>query len=210
VERLRRLNEAAGIPLAIQGVSGRTDEQYRRLIQHGVARIDCAEVLARAAGERLRTAARGDYASLVQELREAIGAEVEQCLHRWGSAGRAAEVLVQCRGWQPVEHVILYNVEGADDTRIGAMMARGREVLAQIPGVRRVITGWAVADKPKYRCCWLVEFASRAVIDSYRQHPLHVQFADQLFRPLAADRVTIDFETVDREPVVAVARRASG
>jgi fructose-bisphosphate aldolase class II len=124
----------------------------------------------------------------------------------WGSAGRAAEVLVQCQAWQPVEHVIIYNVEHVPDTQVEAMMARGREMLATIPGVRRVVTGWAVADKPRYRFCWLIEFTHRAVIDSYREHPLHKQFADNLFRPIAVDRVSVDFEHVDAAPAAPVSR----
>jgi fructose-bisphosphate aldolase class II len=31
------------------------------------------------------------------------------------------------------------------------------------------------------------------VIESYRHHPEHVRFADRYFRPVAADRITIDF-----------------
>jgi fructose-bisphosphate aldolase class II len=86
------------------------------------------------------------------------------------------------------------------------MMARGREMLATIPGVRRVVTGWAVADKPRYRFCWLIEFTHRAVIDSYREHPLHRQFADNLFRPIAVDRVSVDFEHVESLPAVPVSK----
>lgn len=78
-------------------------------------------------------------------------------------------------------------------------MARGREVLSQIPGVRRVITGRAVLeDKPRYCFSWLIEFAHRAVIDSYRDHPLHLDFANRVFRPIAGDRVSIDYVSVDR------------
>jgi fructose-bisphosphate aldolase class II len=85
-------------------------------------------------------------------------------------------------------------------------MARGREMLATIPGVRRVVTGWAVAGKPRYRFCWLIEFTHRTVIDSYREHPLHRQFADNLFRPIAVDRVSVDFEHVDAAPSAPVSR----
>ena len=77
--------------------------------------------------------------------------------------------------------------------QVEAMMARGREALARIPGVRRVFTGRAVAQQSRYRCCWLVEFVHEKVIDSYRQHPEHVFFANQLFRPIAGDRISIDF-----------------
>jgi fructose-bisphosphate aldolase class II len=209
-ERLKRINDAVKIPLVIHGGTGLTEEQYRRLITHGVAKINYYTVLADAAGNRIRANARADsrcgYTGLVKDVQESIRKEVERCMRLWGSAGRAAEVLAQCRPWQPVEHVIFYNVEHVPDTQVEAMMARGREMLATIPGVRRVVTGWAVADNPRYRFCWLIEFANRAVIDSYREHPLHRQFADNLFRPIAADRVSVDFERVDAAPSAPISR----
>ncbi|QGU31791.1 Dabb family protein [Thermochromatium tepidum] len=40
---------------------------------------------------------------------------------------------------------------------------------------------------------WLIRFTHEAVIDHYRDHPAHVAFADQHFRPLAPDRLTTDY-----------------
>jgi len=34
------------------------------------------------------------------------------------------------------------------------------------------------------------------VIESYRDHPDHVAFANQFFRPIAGDRISIDFSEV--------------
>lgn len=210
MERLKRINEAVKIPLVIHGGTGLSDEQYRKLIVQGVARINYSTALADAAGNRIRANARADsrsgYTGLVKGVPDSIREEVERVMRLWGSAGRAAEVLVQCQVWQPVEHVIIYNVEHVPGVQVEAMMARGREMLATIPGVRRVVTGWAVADKPRYRFCWLIEFTHRAVIDSYREHPLHKQFADNLFRPIAVDRVSVDFEHVESVPAVPVSK----
>lgn len=196
-ERLKRINDAVKIPLVIHGGTGLADEQYRKLISHGVAKINYHTALDDTAGNCIRANARANirsgYTGLVQGIRESIREEVERVMRLWG----AAEVLVQCQVRQPVEHVIVYNVEHVSDAQVETMMARGREMLATIPGVRRVVTGWAVAGKPRYRFCWLIEFTHRAVIDSYRDHPLHKQFADNLFRPIAVDRVSIDFERVD-------------
>ena len=178
-DRLRRITEAVRIPLVIQAGNGLADEHYYRLIQHGVAKINCDRIVTEDSGE-------------------SIGAQIERRMQLWGSAGRAAEVLVQCRAWQPVQHVIVYNVEGADDAQVEAMMARGREVLGRIPGVRRVFTGWALQKGAKFRCCWLVEFVHEKVVDRYRDHPDHIAFANQLFRPIAGDRISIDFAEVVR------------
>jgi fructose-bisphosphate aldolase class II len=59
--------------------------------------------------------------------------------------------------------------------------------------VRRVLTGNAAQDDARYKFTWLIEFVHEKVIDSYRHHPDHVAFADNLFRPIAGDRISIDF-----------------
>lgn len=214
VERLKRINEAVRIPLAIRADNGFADEHCHKLLQHGVARVSFPVLLEEAASEYLRATvrkdARGGYSTLRQDLRAAMQAEAERSLQRLGSAGRAAEVLMQCRAWRPVEHLITYNVEGADDAQVEAMMARGRETLSRIPGVRRVFTGWAVQERPKFRFVWLVEFVHEKVIDSYREHPEHVEFANQLFRPVAGDRISIDFTAERRSADSAAVASAHG
>ncbi|MDH4134349.1 MAG: class II fructose-bisphosphate aldolase, partial [Gammaproteobacteria bacterium] len=196
-ERLRRLQEAVKMPLVIHATVGPTDEQCHKFIQHGVARVDYSSLLPELAAEKLRAGFRqnshGSYDELMLDVSTALVGEVEQCLQRCGSAGRAAEVLVQCRRWRPVEHHIIYNIEGADDSQVETMMARGREVLSRIPGVRSVFSGQSVQDGARYRFCWLVKFSHEKVIDSYRQHVEHLTFANQLFRPIAGDRISIDY-----------------
>jgi len=196
-QRLGRINEALGIPLVIHGGTGLSDEQFRRLIANGVSKINYYTALSDAAAKAVRANAKDDasgYTGLLRGVREAVAEETARCMRLWGSAGRAAEVLMQCRPWQPVEHVIIYNVQGLDDEGVEQMMAEGRRVLAAIPGVRRVFTGEAVKDGAAYRFSWQVRFASREVIDSYREDPVHEAFADGWFRPYAAERIGIDFE----------------
>jgi fructose-bisphosphate aldolase class II len=89
--------------------------------------------------------------------------------------------------------VIIYNVDIDDDAQVKKMMSEGEKVLSKIPGVRRVITGNAVQNDAKYKFTWLIEFVHENVIDSYRNHPDHVAFADNLFRPVASDRISIDY-----------------
>ncbi len=200
-QRLKQINEALAIPLVIHGGSGLSDDQFRRLITNGVAKINYFTALADVAGTCIRANARADrtssYTGLMKNVQEAISAEVESRMRLWGSAGRAAEVLTRCRSWMPVEHLIIYNVEDADETRVEIMMAEGRRVLGGIPGVREVVTGKAVQQDAKYRYTWLVRFCHPAVIDNYRRHPDHVAFADRMFRPLAGERISIDFQTVE-------------
>jgi fructose-bisphosphate aldolase class II len=206
IDRLRRINSALGLPLVIHGGSGLTEDQYRRLIACGVAKINYYTALSDIAGKCIRENARvgtkNDYTGLVNQVRGRIFAEVERCMHIWGSAGRAAEILVQCRPWQPVHHVMLYNIEYGSEAQTEAVITQGKEVLARIPGVRRVISGWATSEQPSYRFCWLVELAHEKVLESYRGHPDHVAFENRLFRPIASDRVSLEFAETDVASVI--------
>jgi fructose-bisphosphate aldolase class II len=146
---------------------------------------------------------KASYTELNKGIRASVAVEVERCLRLWGSAGRAAEVLTQCREWRCVEHIIFYNADGLDQEDVAAMMQSGRRKLASIPGVREVFAGEAVKRDGGYRYCWRIRFASEAVIDSYREHPEHVAFANNYFRPFANDRISIDFQaTLNYEPKV--------
>ena len=196
-ERLAEIDQALGLPLVIHGGTGLSDEQFRRLIENGVTKINYYTALADAAGRRIQAngqAEVGGYTTLVRGVADAVQQEAARCIDVWGSAGKAEALLSHCRPWHPVEHVIVYNTEGLDSAGVEDMMAEGRRVLGAIPGVRRIFTGHAVQDGAPYRHCWVVRFTGRPVIDSYRDHADHKHFADTRFRPYAGGRLSIDFE----------------
>lgn len=197
--RLAKINEAVGIPLVIHGGTGLSGEQFRKLIANGVAKINYYTALADAAAASIRQQLRGHrdggYARLTAGVRAAVRDEAERMIHLWGGGGRAAEVLVQCRRWREVEHVVLYNLEQRQDQAAGtALVKQGMEALAAIPGVRNVRHGRSVGPDAPYGHCWLIRFASGTVVTSYRDHPKHTRYADKAFRPAAPDRLTIDYE----------------
>ena len=196
-ERLQQINESLNIPLVIHGGTGLSDQQFKRLIENGVAKINYYTALADAAGKKMRENVAADercgYTGIVKGIQDAMRAEIERCMVNWGSAGQADAVLAAAEAWQPVHHVIIYNLDIDDAEQINHMMQEGEKVLSQIPGVRRVITANAVNEDAKYQFSWLIEFVHENVIASYRDHPDHVTFADKLFRPIAGDRISIDY-----------------
>jgi fructose-bisphosphate aldolase class II len=195
--RLRQINETLNLPLVIHGGTGLSDAQFRKLIANGVAKINYYTALADAAGTAMRANMTADsrcgYTGIVKGIQQAIGAEVERCMENWGSAGQADAVLETAEAWRPVHHVIIFNVKNTGDADAQTMMREGERILSAIPGVRRVVTGTAVQEAASYRFTWMIEFAHKNVIASYRNNPDHVSFADNLFRPFAGDRISIDF-----------------
>lgn len=198
ITRLAKINEAVGIPLVIHGGTGLSDDQFRKLIANGVAKINYYTALASAASDSIRTQLRtspdGSHAQLTRGVRHAISTETERVIRLWGSGGRAAEVLAQCRLWQEVDQVVLYNVpEKMTESAVTAMMQQEQEALGAIPGVRKVRTGKSLLPDGRYRYCWLIRFASREMADHYRAHPAHLRFVDKVLRPIDPDLLTVDY-----------------
>lgn len=198
--RLKQIHSAVDIPLVIHGGSGLTEEQFRRLTLLGVAKVNYFTALSDVAAEAMRIQMKSDpsgsFIDLKRGVKVAIGTEVDRCLKLWGSAGRAAEVLAQCEPWEQIEHLIIYNIEGPMALNGNEMMAEGRRVLRTIPGVREVFSGESFKQGARYQYCWRIRLAHPKVIESYRDHPAHVEFANTHFRPIACDRINIDYRTV--------------
>ena len=196
-ERLQQINNALNTPLVIHGGTGLSDEQFSTLIKNGVAKINYYTALADAAGNKMRENvaldARCGYTGIVKDIQQAMRNEIERCMVHWGSAGQADAVLAESETWQPVHHVIIFNLENGDDVQAANMMKQGEKVLSQVPGVRRVVTGTAIQTEAKYKFSWLIEFVHENVIDSYREHPEHLAFANNIFRPVAGERISIDY-----------------
>jgi len=195
--RLAEIAEAVALPLVIHGGTGLSEDDYARLIASGVTKINYYTALADAAAQAMRAAAASDsragYTRLTHQVRDAVRQEAERVIALFGGAGRAPELLAQCRPWREVEHLILFNADG-DEAEVEAMKSDGRRLLAAIPGVRYATTGEALTQGARYRHCWLIRFSGEPVVESYKHHPDHQAFADERFRPVAGDRLTIDYE----------------
>ena len=198
-DRLQSINQSLAIPLVIHGGTGLSDEQFRKLIERGVSKINYFTALADAAADQIRSnlstaETQGGYTALLKGIQAPMQAEMERCIRLWGSDERAGELLAACQAWRPVDHMIIYNVSENSDPE--AMIAEGRKVLGAIPGVREVFAGKAVKEDAGYLYSWNVRFCHPDVIDSYRDHPAHVDFANNRFRPAANDRISIDFQEI--------------
>lgn len=93
-QRLKQINEALVIPLVIHGGTGLSDDQFRRLISNGVAKINYYTALSDLAAKTIRkntkTENASGYTGLVNNILSAITVEVKRCMRLWGSAGRGA------------------------------------------------------------------------------------------------------------------------
>ena len=163
--RLAKVSEAVGLPLVIHGGTGLSDDQYRKLIAHGVAKINyysaLAETGARAIREAVRQHGDADPAQWLEHSGQAIRDRVAHMIRLWGSGGRAAEVLQQCRAWREAElRICLRPTTPIPETETGALLRKGREWLAAHDGVRSVQSFISSAARTDARYCWIVRHAS--------------------------------------------------
>lgn len=191
-KRLKRINDELEIPLVLHGGSGLVEEQYHKLILHGVAKINCytelSDIAAAVIHSNIQASNKKGYIELMQGIRESLIEQIKLYMHFWGSAGRAAEVLIQCRLWQTVEQVIIYEVENRNLNQLDALITQGREALNRIPGVRQVFSGWALSESNQYRLCWRIQLAHTEVINSYQAHPEYHAFFNQLSRSVGHEK----------------------
>ncbi len=96
LDRLADIAAKVSIPLVIHGGSGLADEEYRGLVERGVAKINyftaLSDVAAAAASNALANLEAG-YLRSVDAVRRAVAAEVARTLRLFGASGKAGSAL---------------------------------------------------------------------------------------------------------------------
>lgn len=188
--RLRQINEALQIPLVLHGSSGLNEDQLRRLISKGIAKVNAFTSITDRAVSLLRRNARNrdeGYMKLFNGVREEMEAEAVRLMRIWGCAGRAAEVMEQCRPWQGVEYVLKFNLPDTDPEEMEMIVRRGREMLLQIPGVRDIEVGDTLKEHAAPQYCWQVHLTSTEGVEYLKRHPEFIKFTRRYLNDKATD-----------------------
>lgn len=195
--RLAKIRDAMPVPLVIHGGSGLTDEQYRKLISHGVAKINYYTALADVAGrsikEHLVAGRKTDCNEVTAGVRDAVRTEVQRCMGLWGSGGRAAEVLAQCRPWRDAQYLVIYDIPvSLLGGEVAAHMLELKKGLESSPGVRSVYIGRTEQPDAKYRFSLTINFVSHAALLAYRKQPDYGRLFNNTVLSHAKDFVALD------------------
>ncbi len=217
-QRLKQIRKMVHVPLVIHGGTGLNEDQFRRLTAMGIAKINyftaLSDVAAETMRQRMKNDREGGFTDLKRGVKEAIGKEVERCLRLWGTAGRAAEVLTQCRPAAPVEQLMIYNVDALDEERASLLARKAQEVISKIPGVREVFVGEVLKEGTGHRFCWLVRCATETAALALQEHPDYQSFIRRYFYPFVNDSLSagyraVSFDGATTEPLRPL-RSASG
>ncbi|MCW8890877.1 MAG: class II fructose-bisphosphate aldolase, partial [Sedimenticola sp.] len=196
--RLRHINEALKMPLVLHGSSGLSDDQLHRLIANGIAKVNAfTSITDRAVGLLRRNARAKDegYIKLFSGVREEMEEEATRLMRTWGSAGRAAEVMEQCRPWHKVDYILKFNLPDADPEEMAMIVRRGREMLLPIPGVRNIEVSETVKNGTTPQYCWQMHLTSEEVVESLKQHSDFIKFNRRYINNRATDLTTVIYKT---------------
>ncbi|MDP1653663.1 MAG: class II fructose-bisphosphate aldolase [Rhodocyclaceae bacterium] len=197
LERLAAIANAIAVPLVIHGGTGLGDEQMRALVARGVAKINyytaLSDLAAAAAAAALDPMEAG-YTAGIDAVHTALVAEVARTCSVFGAAGRAEAVRLACRPWHETEHLVLFNWSAEVSSKAAEYESAGREALLAVPGVRAVVLGRALRADARYSRAWFIRLASPEAEAAYMADPLHLRYADTVFRPRASDRLKIDYQ----------------
>ena len=81
-------------------------------------------------------------------------------------------------------HVVLFSFKPElDGTAREAVLRAAREELPRLPGVRHLLVGKCVNPEPEYDYALSMYFEDEKALDAYRDHPDHVRFRDERFKP---------------------------
>lgn len=195
--RLAKIKEATGVPLVIHGGTGLSDEQYRKLISNGIAKINYYTALAEVAGKRVRENLAQDrklgYGGVQQGVIEVVRDEVARCMRLWGAGGRAAEVLAQCRAWRVAQQSTLFNLPSSlDEKELAAILREVRSSLLTLPHVRDVQSGMSAYAGAQYRYQLNIQFASPAAQIACRNNSALQAVAHRLLWSQLDDYLTLE------------------
>ncbi len=125
-------------------------------------------------------------------------------MRKWGSAGRAAEVVTRCRDWATVELLTLFDVARADIDDVQMVLGRGRRLLSVIPGVRQVLAATASDEGIKYRFMWRLLLAHADSHTSVIAHPDYREFTHRLLPTICEDKLTHLYQQLETFPFAGV------
>ena len=99
---------------------------------------------------------------------------------------------------QPLEHVVIVWLKQPGNQDAQSRIIAASQALTAIPGVVSLRVGTAVAsERPivdsSFDVALVVSFSDRAALDSYLNHPLHVQLVETTLKPLVERILVYDF-----------------
>ena len=91
-----------------------------------------------------------------------------------------------------IHHVVVLKARPEADLEMVLRETRVR--LVQIPGVQHLRCGKNIDPKSPWSFFLSMDFETMAELETYRTHPLHVAYIQEILTPYTSERTALDFE----------------
>lgn len=99
----------------------------------------------------------------------------------------------------PLTHIVMFEVRpDASPEAVDRLVTEARSKLTQIPGVSELHAGWTLQRDSPHRVVLTMRLEDEAALAAYRVHPLHVEYVEQVIKPVEQRRFVID--SLDAKP----------
>lgn len=93
----------------------------------------------------------------------------------------------------PLTHIVMFEVKpDADPAAVDRLVTEARAKLTQIPGVSELHAGWVMQRESPHRVVLSMRLPDAAALAAYRVHPLHVEYVENVIKPVEQRRFVID------------------
>lgn len=203
--RLKNINEVLHIPLVIHGGSGLAEDQFHRLIAGGVAKINFHTSLADTASGKVLDNSRSKdinaYSSLMHGVRESVADEAEKLMRMIGAAGRAAEILMQCALWKPVEQVTVYKLTSQRQAQVEQLLMQASQSLLTIPGIRKAVASKSLKSNGSVGYSLYLQFTHQKVAESCVRQPVYVELNKKILSQMSVYCSATSYQSLSSLPV---------
>lgn len=91
-------------------------------------------------------------------------------------------------------HLVMFQIKPtAAKEDVDRLVTEARRVLPQIPGVTNLRAGWVAQTDCPHRVVLSMELPNEDALANYRTHPLHVEYVENVIRPVEEKRFVVDF-----------------
>ena len=91
-------------------------------------------------------------------------------------------------------HIVQFKLKPeATERQIQRIIDDAKEKLTQIPGVQNLRAGKSIKDEEEFKVCLYMELPDQAGLQAYREHPIHVEYVQEVLGPVREQIKGYDF-----------------
>ncbi|MEM3382736.1 MAG: Dabb family protein [Nitrososphaerales archaeon] len=95
-----------------------------------------------------------------------------------------------------IKHIVLFNLKASTIKQFDQFVKTTKETLSKIPGVQNLSVGLSIKPDARYNYSITMDFDNERLLKEYREHPIHVKYRDEYFKPNIEEYISLDYELI--------------